>query len=76
MVASDGYLIGFDIGGTRLKTGVVRVDGTVERATLEDTSRGGFGDVVLPLLRSHAREHIEATGTGCAATIFARPRGS
>ena len=36
MVASDGYLIGFDIGGTRLKSGVVRVDGTVERAELED----------------------------------------
>jgi glucokinase len=73
MTAADGYLIGFDIGGTRLKSGVVRVDGTVERATLEDTSRGGFGDVVLPLLRSHAREHIEATGAGCAGIGIALP---
>lgn len=73
MIASGGYLIGFDIGGTRLKSGVVRVDGTVERATLEDTSRGGFHDVVLPLLRAHAREHIEATGAGCAGIGIALP---
>ena len=73
MTAADGYLIGFDIGGTRLKSGVVRVDGTVERATLEDTSRGGFHDVVLPLLRSHAREHIEVTGPGCAGIGIGLP---
>jgi glucokinase len=73
MVASDGYLIGFDIGGTRLKSGVVRVDGTVERATLEDTSRGGFLDVVLPLLRGHARDHIAASGPGCAGIGIGLP---
>jgi glucokinase len=73
MVASDGYLIGFDIGGTRLKSGVVRVDGTVERATLEDTSRGGFEDVVLPLLLAHARDHIAATGPGCSGIGIGLP---
>lgn len=73
MVASNEYLVGFDIGGTRLKSGVVRVDGTVERATLEDTSRGGFEDVVLPLLRSHAREHIDASGPGCVGIGIALP---
>ena len=41
MRRGGGYLIGFDIGGTRLKSGVVRADGRVERPTLEDTSRGG-----------------------------------
>ncbi|HET9520259.1 MAG TPA: ROK family protein [Candidatus Limnocylindrales bacterium] len=73
MVASDGYLIGFDIGGTRLKSGVARVDGTVERATLEDTSRGGFEDVVLPLLLAHARDHIAATGPGCSGIGIGLP---
>jgi glucokinase len=73
MVASDAYLIGFDIGGTRLKSGVVRFDGTVERPTLEDTSRGGFEDAVLPLLGSQVRGHLDASGSGCTGIGIALP---
>lgn len=68
-----GYLIGFDIGGTRLKSGVVQPDGTVERPTLDDTSRGGFDDLVLPLVRGHARAHLDAAGPGCAGIGIALP---
>lgn len=73
MGASGEYLIGFDIGGTRLKSGVVRFDGAVERPTLEDTSRGGFEDAVLPLLYAHARANIDAIGAGCAGIGIALP---
>ena len=73
MSATDGYLIGFDIGGTRLKSGVVRADGRVERATLEDTSRGGFEDTVLPMLRQHTRAHLAACGTGLLGIGIALP---
>jgi glucokinase len=59
-----GYVLGFDIGGTRLKSGVVRPDGQVERATVDDTARVGFVDGVLPLLRTHARAHVDAAGVG------------
>jgi glucokinase len=68
-----GYLLGFDIGGTRLKSGVVAPDGTVDRVTLDDTDRGGFEDTVLPLLRDHARRHLEATGPGCIGIGIALP---
>ena len=70
---ADRYLVGVDIGGTRLKTGVVRFDGTVERPTLDDTSRGAFDDHVLPLLRDHARAAVAATGPGCAGIGIALP---
>ena len=73
MGASGEYLIGFDIGGTRLKSGVIRFDGAVERPTLEDTSRGGFEDAVLPLLYAHARANIDAIGAGCAGIGIALP---
>jgi len=73
MGASGEYLIGFDIGGTRLKSGVVRFDGAVERPNLEDTSRGGFEDAVLPLLYAHARANIDAIGAGCAGIGIALP---
>jgi len=68
-----GYLLGFDIGGTRLKSGVVAPDGSVDRVTLDDTDRGGFEDTVLPLLRDHARRHLEATGPGCIGIGIALP---
>jgi glucokinase len=70
---TDPYLIGFDIGGTRLKSGVVHFDGSVDRPTLDDTSRGTFGNVVLPLLRRHARAHLDAAGPGCAGLGIALP---
>jgi glucokinase len=73
MVAGREYVIGFDIGGTRLKSGVVRSDGTVERPTVDDTSRGGFEDGVLPLLLAHARKHIDATGPGCVGIGIGLP---
>jgi len=63
-VNDEGYVLGFDIGGTRLKSGVVRRDGRVERATVDDTARVGFIDGVLPLLRAHARAHVDAAGPG------------
>ena len=73
MGETNGYLIGFDIGGTRLKSGVVRADGSVERPTLEDTSRGGFEDLVLPALRQHTRAHLTACGDGCLGIGIALP---
>lgn len=73
MGGTGGYLIGFDIGGTRLKSGIVRPDGAVERPTLDDTSRGGFEDTVLPLLRSHGAAHLDAAGPGCAGIGIALP---
>jgi glucokinase len=71
--ATNGYLIGFDIGGTRLKSGVVRADGSVERPTLEDTSRGGFEDLVLPALRQHTSAHLAVCGDGCLGIGIALP---
>ena len=62
-VGSD-YLVGVDIGGTRLKTGLVRLDGTVEGPTVEDTSGEAFG-AVFERLRARARGHLE-TGRGRA----------
>ena len=73
MTPPGGYLLGFDIGGTRLKSGVVAPDGSVDRVTLDDTDRGGFEDTVLPLLRDHARRHLEATGPGCIGIGIALP---
>ncbi|HEY6057657.1 MAG TPA: ROK family protein [Candidatus Limnocylindrales bacterium] len=72
--ASDdaGYHVGFDIGGTRLKTGVVLGDGSVERPTVDDTAALDF-DGVLPLIRSHAREHLAAAGPGCRGFGIALP---
>lgn len=67
------YLIGFDIGGTRLKSAVVRPDGRVERPTLDETSRFRFDDAVLPLLHRHARDHLDATGPGCRGIGIALP---
>ncbi|MEA2519580.1 MAG: glucokinase [Chloroflexota bacterium] len=61
---SSRYVLGFDIGGTRLKSGIVRANGVVEGATVDDTSRVGFVDGVLPLLRAHARAHVDAAGPG------------
>ena len=52
-------IVGFDIGGTRLKSGLVQPDGSVDRPTIDDTSELGF-DAVLPLLRDLARAHVAA----------------
>jgi glucokinase len=59
--AAGRPLVGFDIGGTRLKSGLVRPDGSVEHATIEDTSELAF-DAVLPLIRAHARAHVAEAG--------------
>jgi glucokinase len=65
-----GYLVGVDIGGTRTKTGVVRLDGTVERPTLD---RSGDLASVLPILRTRVREHLDAVGPGCRGLGVALP---
>ena len=58
----DGrYLIGIDIGGTRLKTGLVRLDGTVERATVDDTAGEQFEGVFTRILE-HVHGHLAAGG--------------
>lgn len=68
----DRYLIGVDIGGTRLKTGLVRLDGTVERPTVEDTSGAPFGDV-LPRIERHVAAHVAAGGPGAIGLGIALP---
>jgi len=72
-VTAIGYVLGFDIGGTRLKSGVVRPDGRVERATVDDTARVGFVDGVLPLLRAQARAHVDAAGASGAGIGIGLP---
>jgi glucokinase len=52
-----GAIIGFDIGGTRLKSGLVQQDGRVEHTTMDDISELTFEEV-LTLLRVHARGHF------------------
>ena len=42
---TGGWWLGFDVGGTRTKAGVVGDDGAVERTHVEDTGREPF-DVV------------------------------
>jgi glucokinase len=56
---SEPAVIGFDIGGTRLKSGLVHRDGVIERPSIDDISELGFEEV-LPLLLRHAREHLAA----------------
>ena len=70
--ASDGYLIGVDIGGTRLKTGLVRLDGTVDRPTVDDTSGLGFA-AVLGLVEDHVRSHLASGGDGALGLGVALP---
>jgi glucokinase len=69
---AERYLVGVDIGGTRLKTGVVRLDGTVERTTVEDIAGTPFGDV-LPRIRGHVAAHLEAGGPGAVGLGVALP---
>ena len=56
-----GFLIGVDIGGTRLKTGLVRPDGTVERPTVDATAGLPFA-AVLELIVERVEGHVEAGG--------------
>lgn len=72
MNSTTGYLIGVDIGGTRLKTGLVGLDGTVERPTLDDTSSEGF-PIVLERLRAHVADHLAAGGAGALGLGVALP---
>ena len=60
---SAQWWLGFDIGGTRTKAGVVRDDGSVHRTHLEDTGHEPF-DVVWERMLAYADEAIEAEGHG------------
>lgn len=66
------YLIGIDIGGTRLKTGLVRRDGTVEGATVDDTAGLAFRDV-LDRIRARVPDHLAAGGPGALGLGVALP---
>lgn len=59
--SSAAYWLGFDIGGTRLKSGVVRADGTVEQATMVRTANLDF-PAVFEAIRSATRTAVEASG--------------
>jgi glucokinase len=72
-LTGNGYALGFDIGGTRLKSGVVRQDGVIGDLTVDDTADLDFRQGILPLLRRHATEHLEAAGSGCAGIGVALP---
>lgn len=71
--AAPACVIGFDIGGTRLKCGVVGPDGSVEQATTYETSHLDFLDGVLPLLRRYAGDQVRATQPPCAGIGIALP---
>ncbi|MEX1335815.1 MAG: ROK family protein, partial [Candidatus Limnocylindrales bacterium] len=58
---TEGWWLGFDIGGTRTKTGVVRDDGTVSRAHMQETGQQPFADVWQHLL-GHVDEAIASEG--------------
>jgi glucokinase len=58
---SERWWLGFDIGGTRTKTGVVRDDGTVSRAHMQETGQQPFADVWQHLL-GHVDEAITSEG--------------
>ena len=70
--AAAPYLVGVDIGGTRLKTGLVRLDGAVERGTVEDTSGLPFAEV-LTRIDGHVTAHLAAGGRGALGLGVALP---
>jgi glucokinase len=66
------YLVGVDIGGTRLKTGLVRLDGSVERPTVDDTAGMPFA-AVLDRITGHVAAHLDAGGVGAIGLGVALP---
>ena len=61
MPGDDGWWLGFDVGGTRSKAGVVLADGRVERPWLEETGREPF-QAVYDRLVAYADEVLAAAG--------------
>ena len=57
----DAWWLGFDVGGTRTKAGVVRADGRVERTSLEETGHEPF-EAVFDRMVAYADEALEAEG--------------
>jgi glucokinase len=70
--ARDRYLVGIDIGGTRLKTGLVRLDGSVERPTVDDTAGAPFAEV-LEMAARHVAAHLASGGDGAIGLGVALP---
>ncbi len=69
----DRWWLGFDIGGTRTKAGVVSDAGEVRRARMDETAHQPF-EVVWQGLLAYAREAIEAEGRdGLAGVGVAAP---
>jgi len=70
--AQDGFLVGVDIGGTRLKTGLVRRDGSLERPTVDPTADLRFASL-LELIEARVAAHVEAGGDGALGLGVALP---
>lgn len=66
------WLLGFDIGGTRLKAAVVTRDGQVLDERVVETARQSF-DVVLDVLLGLGHDYIRGLGTRPAAVGVALP---
>jgi glucokinase len=69
---SSGYLVGVDIGGTRLKTGLVRIDGALEQPTVDHTADTPF-ETVFALVEERVRDHLAAGGPGALGIGVALP---
>ena len=70
---SERWWLGFDIGGTRTKAGVVSDDGSVRHAHVKDTGHQPF-DVVWDHLLAHLDEAIAREGRpGLAGVGIAAP---
>ena len=64
----EPYWLGFDIGGTRLKSAIVRADGALEEPSLEDTASLAFPAVFERLRRiADLRAGPDLRGIGVAA---------
>jgi glucokinase len=65
------YVLGFDVGGTRLKSAAVTPDGELHHTGF-DSTRCDFAEV-LGRLEDRAAELLEAAGGGCAGIGIAVP---
>ena len=73
---SGRWWLGFDIGGTRTKAGVVRDDGAVSQAHVQETDHQPFEQVWEHLLQhadaaiaSEGREHLAGVGIAAPGVV-------
>ncbi len=70
--SGEAWWLGFDIGGTRTKMGVVDAAGDVHRSRLEETGQEPF-EAVWERMLAYADEVMEVTGPGLQGVGVAAP---